>query len=100
MPFFSFRHNDLPNEELHCLNSRYVHCYIDGGAERHFDRPISTSQVSMASTDDTPPDEPRAQPPDQEGNNEELPAIVHQLVGCANLCSDNIRQMRKLWVML
>ena len=43
-----FRHNDLPNQELYCVNHRYVHCYRDGGQEFHFNLGSGTADGSFA----------------------------------------------------
>lgn len=49
-----FRHDDHPNRQIFCVNDRFVHCYIDGGAENHF-KARENDTPAMSATTEAPP---------------------------------------------
>ena len=91
-----FRHNDFPNQELYCVNHRYVHCYRDGGQEFHFNLGSSAANASSANRGEQTNDNPTEDTVRGDDVNETVNLLTTTTAANARDLSDDVQRIRAM----
>ena len=92
-----FRHDDMPNKELYCVNHRYVHCYRDGGEQFHFNLGSETgngTSVDNAVENDTT--ENRAAEEQETPANTAVNLLTTTAANAGGDLSDDVQRIRAM----